>query len=361
VLSARYNLLARTEEFDNAVWGKFSSATATDISALAPDNTLTADRIQLTTNSASEVSQIFSTTLGANVTYIGSVYLKSNTGLNQTVRLKNTHAGVADTFLTVTVTTEWQRFTLSVTNGVSAGTGQRFGITNSTNGLSKDILAWGADLRVSNNGVGLPVYQRVVTGVAGTSLVAGTSDYDTVGFPPYLKFDGTDDALETSSINFTATDKMSLWTGIRQIGSTTATLCELSITFATAGGFGVSCPPPTGANNFRGYENNVGVAATSTTFSPPSTFVANIAYNNTTTLGQASVANRINGTPNPVSAGTGTGGGNFVNDKIYIGGRAGTSSYFNGQIYSLIVRGALSTATQITDTETYVNSKTKAY
>jgi hypothetical protein len=55
------------------------------------------------------------------------------------------------------------------------------------------------------------------------------------------------------------------------------------------------------------------------------------------------------------------GAGNYGNFPLYIGSRAGTSVRFNGRIYSLIVRGAASTAQQISDTEAWVNGKTKAY
>ena len=207
VLSARYNLLARTEEFDNAVWDKYLSPTIDPDFDLAPDSTLSADRLELTTNSNCEVSQAITTTLGANVTYTGSVYLKSNTGSNQTVRLKNIHLAVQDNFSTVTVTPEWQRFTFTVTNGASAGTGQRFGVINTTGGLAKDILIWGAQLIVANS-LSSNDYQQVVTGVRGTSTAAGTSDYDTdpTKFPPYLKFDGADDILNITSVPFEMTD-----------------------------------------------------------------------------------------------------------------------------------------------------------
>jgi hypothetical protein len=45
---------------------------------------------------------------------------------------------------------------------------------------------------------------------------------------------------------------------------------------------------------------------------------------------------------------------------IGVGGN-GTSLFFNGNIYSLIVRGALSSNAQISSAETYANSKTGAY
>ena len=52
------------------------------------------------------------------------------------------------------------------------------------------------------------------------------------------------------------------------------------------------------------------------------------------------------------------GTGNYSNVPIYVGMRAGSSLPFNGYIYSLIVRGAQSTAYQISSTELWVASRT---
>ena len=41
--------------------------------------------------------------------------------------------------------------------------------------------------------------------------------------------------------------------------------------------------------------------------------------------------------------------------------RAGTSIYLNGRIYGIIIRGAASTAAQISNTETWLNQKAKIY
>ena len=58
---------------------------------------------------------------------------------------------------------------------------------------------------------------------------------------------------------------------------------------------------------------------------------------------------------------TAQGAVNYANDILYIGARGGLSSFFNGNLYSLIVRGASSTAAEIASTEAWVNGKTGAY
>jgi hypothetical protein len=55
--------------------------------------------------------------------------------------------------------------------------------------------------------------------------------------------------------------------------------------------------------------------------------------------------------------GTSAGTGNFGNQPLYIGSLGGTSVYFKGHMYGIVVRGALSTGTQITQTEAWINRK----
>ena len=62
-----------------------------------------------------------------------------------------------------------------------------------------------ADLRVANDGVGLPPYQRVDS----------ATTYDTAGFPLYLKFDGVDDFLQTANVDLTGTSAVTVGTGAR--------------------------------------------------------------------------------------------------------------------------------------------------
>lgn len=55
------------------------------------------------------------------------------------------------------------------------------------------------------------------------------------------------------------------------------------------------------------------------------------------------------------------GNGPFGNHSIYIGKRSNGTLQLLGNIYSMIIRGALSTADEITATETWVNGKTGAW
>ena len=112
------------------------------------------------------------------------------------------------------VTNEWTR--VQATNTPTTTTVRAY-VKIAT--IGDEIAIWGADLRVTNSGENLPVYQRVVA--------SGT--YNSTGFPKYLKFDGTDDAMVTNSIDFTATNKMTVFTGARKLSdSASGIIAELS-------------------------------------------------------------------------------------------------------------------------------------
>jgi len=89
-----------------------------------------------------------------------------------------------------------------------------------------------ADLRPTNSGALLPPYQRVTT----------ATDYDTAGFPLYLKCNGTSSAMSTNSINFTATDKMTVVTGVRKLEKTLPNILIELGNGTNLGSFGMQAP-----------------------------------------------------------------------------------------------------------------------
>ena len=157
----------------------------------------------------------------------------------------------------------------------------------------------------------------------------------------YLDFDGTDDFLATPSINFTDFDEMTVIARLRKDSDATfAVAIELSATTATnAGSFNMLAPSTSAVDRFsfrsRGTINTASVAQHDG-FAAPVTAVL-------TGLGKIStdvMKLRVNGTE-LVSVTEDQGTGNFGNYPIYIGRRGGASSPFNGRVYNLIVRGAL--------------------
>jgi hypothetical protein len=394
VLSARVNLLEKTEQFDDAaVWATAGRLTvsANTTETTDPLGGNTAEKITETVdNGTHRVLNIFSTTL--NTTFTFSCYAKKGTrqwmwlnlgsastgGINEnnTVQffdLDNIILGqqittqisgslVVSVFvsasitdvnngwrrLSITATTQNNPANLSVTIGLSTANG-----TISYAGTTSDYgYIWGADLRVANDGVGIPSYQRVDT----------STSYDTAGFPLYLRADGTDDYMLTNSIDFTATDKMTVWAGVRKLSDAArAILCELSATGASNNGsFTIDAPGFTPATDkyvfsSKGTVDAFGVATNLSLTAPVSNVLTGIGD-----ISADICQLRANGAQ-VINVLTDQGSGNYGNYPLYLFRRGGTTLPFNGRCYGMIVRGAQSSTAQIEATETYLNQKTKAF
>jgi hypothetical protein len=202
-----------------------------------------------------------------------------------------------------------------------------------------------ADLRVANDGVNLPPYQRVNT----------ATDYDTAGFPLYLRCDGVNDGMVTNSIDFTATDKMTVFAGVRKLSDALGgVVAEIGPNTNTTSGVGLFAPSNIGLQDYaitsRGTATAIAIASG---FAAPTTNVL-------TAIGDISGDSailRVNGTQ-AASSTVDQGTGNYGNYPLYIGRRGGTVAAFNGHIYGLIVRGAATTDAKITQTEKWLAKKT---
>ena len=173
----------------------------------------------------------------------------------------------------------------------------------------------------------------------------------------YLAFDGADDFLQTNNIDFTATDKVSLFAGVRKLSdAATGVVCELSaIADSIRKSFVLFAPSGGGTNhyNFRSFGTLPDVSAgTAVTTSYP-------APNSAVLTAKGSISSdictlNINSTVK-VEDTTNQGTGNYDNYPLYIGRRGGTSLPFNGHLYSLIGIGRLTT-----DSETIALEKSIA-
>ena len=266
------------------------------------------------------------------------------------------------TLATQSVTSSATNYTLAFTGagtvtlsgtatGVLSAGSNTFTATAGTLTLTVSGSVTLADLRPTNSGALLPPYQRVNT----------ASDYDTVGFPLYLKANGTSSAMSTNSIDFTATDKMTVVTGVRKLGSTQQTY--LAISNAVGGGTGsfIALTDVTTADNyyFAAQSSVVTAAIAKTYISPLSSVVTN-----QIDFSQAGIADsdrsRINGlVPTLTYAGTPGGTGTFGNYATTLFYQQGANPCnFNGQFYGAIIRGAQSDTASVTQTENYMAQKT---
>jgi hypothetical protein len=212
---------------------------------------------------------------------------------------------------------------------------------------TESTFIWGAQV---DNASSIGTYQRI----------AAATDYDTAGFLPYLYF-VTDDSFSTNSIDFTATNKMSVCAGVtKNSDASGGVLVELSVdTNANNGSFFVSAPE-TGATYGFGLRGTILTAFNASTFSSPITNVLSCYYNIAGTSRATEVFPRVNGAiPSLTGAGSADAGtGNFGTYPLYIGRRNNATIPFNGNIYQLIVCGKELSASELASTEAYVATKT---
>jgi hypothetical protein len=145
--AASWNLLLWSETFAGAAWVLEASAAVTANYGANPSGFGNADRIFLPTGLLSKIYQEFQSP-GQTVTF--SIWLKSNTGATQTCRLLLREKPSSTTYasLTATVTTVWQRFTVTATIPIYS-IGVRAQIYHWDRSWPDwDILAWGAMVNV---------------------------------------------------------------------------------------------------------------------------------------------------------------------------------------------------------------------
>ena len=173
----------------------------------------------------------------------------------------------------------------------------------------------------------------------------------------YLEFDGVDDYLQTPSIT-PGTDKVQVFAGVRKLSdAATGVLLEYSPTVDASNGSLIIAAPGFGGSqryNFRSRGTSVANANVTTGFAAPTS-------NGLTGLGHISgnlATLRIDGVQVAQSTDN-QGTGNYLAYPVFIGSRAGSTLFFNGHIYSLIVRFGpnLDTPT-IERTERYVAKRT---
>lgn len=194
-------------------------------------------------------------------------------------------------------------------------------------------------------------YQRVTT----------ATDYDTVGFPHYLKFDGVDDSLSTAAIDFTATDKMTVMAGVRKnIDAESGVIVETGTNRTIAGCFGVRGPAGASATYDIGATGTTGTGVNTTpaNFAAPITSVISASFDisKLAYLGIGPI--RINGVQqaNGFSGAGVTTIGTFASASLQIGRLNAGILPFNGNLNQLVVRGAATA--DLTPGESYVASKT---
>ena len=363
-LQARANLLTYSEQLDNAAWSA-GTTTITANTAVAPDGTTTADLISATVTSSTRFQSFVFSGGGEKCM---SAYLKAGTSGRSVLGIFDGTASTARHYISVTWTAGVPTIVTSIGSGTlypvqSVGNGwyriafSALGIVAGNSHLAviqpdnavgtNNVLVWGVQ---TENTATPSTYQRVVT----------ATDYADVGLPRNLLFDGVDDSLATTgNVNFSATDKMSVFSGLTKTSDAAqGIVTELTASAAlNTGAFNVQAPSATPATNRYAFESKGSLLSTanvtSATYAAPRTDVVTM----TADIGTDALAGRINGA-SVVTSATDQGTGNFANAVVYVGRRGGTTLPLNGRIFQLIVRGAATDSVTVINAEQYVAQKT---
>lgn len=154
----------------------------------------------------------------------------------------------------------------------------------------------------------------------------------------YLAFDGADDFLVTNNIDFTMTDKVSLFVGVLKLRDTdTSSVVELSSNPNNVSGSVALASLSTQNYQITSRGSISSFRRSSVNSAPFSCVIA------TKSAISADVNNmRVNGLDQGTTS-TDQGTGNYGNYQMYIGRRGGLSLPFSGHLYGLIGVGRLTT------------------
>jgi hypothetical protein len=255
-----------------------------------------------------------------------------------------------------------------VTNGISAGArtqistvvGRTYRLTltfvaDASTGnsfVSVGTTAGGSEYLNANLGSIVGEYMFVFTATATTSFIAVSTS------TAALAGETNDwDNISVREIDAAyAPDKMTVWAGVRKLSDAAQGIfTELSAdTSSNNGTFRMTFPAGNGSSNYGWLaKGTVQNSLAASGFASPVTSVITASAD----ISGDSITLRPNGVT-VGSSGSDLGTGTFRNYPLFIGARNNASIFFNGHLYSLIVRGAQSTTAQITETETWVAGET---
>lgn len=353
--SRRVNLLTKTEDFSDAAWSKLSGTTATINKIVA------------------------GTTPGAQGSWMG---ISTTVGNLYTVKLR----AKAAEYSTLSISDNaFSRFALTINllTGVVIYSNLIVGLPRITIdeggwvSVELDMTATQVLHRVNVTGVPPSAYSQLASGVSfagdGASGVlvedpsyslaidshlpyqrvntATDYDADPNKFPAYLADDGIDDGMQTGNIDFTGTDKMTVWAGVTKLSDAAVGVVTEFGTSLPPGGFYVAAPNSVGPTFGFASKGTVPASPTPSGHAAPK----NAVLTGIGDIGADIATCRVNRVSTTLNSDQGT--GNYGNYPLYIGARAGTSLFFNGRLYSLIVRGAQSSLSQIEAAELYTRRR----
>ncbi len=163
------NYLTYSEQFDNTAWTKSTNTTVPNTARTAPDGSSAADEVQFAANAATD--EIYQSTgqAAASTTYTASVWLKYTSATTVRIGLRGTGGTPETTTESASVTTNWQRFTITKTFSGSATGNAEFFIDDNGNSSAVNVYVWGAQVEQQS----APAVYAQTTGAALTSTQRG--------------------------------------------------------------------------------------------------------------------------------------------------------------------------------------------
>lgn len=358
VLSARYNMTLKSDQLADATWNR-TDTTPTANAVTGPDGQMTGTLLTEGSAGTSSITQSYNTVSG--VAYIARIVIMR--GNHDWQRIQLSGPGATDYIRTyinlatgdmgspsvigsavfnsltckplgsgwyeVAVAGSMATTTITLQMMSASGDNAAARINGGTHYIQK------VDFRpLSDNLLNIPTYQRVNT----------ATDYDSVGFPPFLSFDGVDDGLVTGTLPLSGVNAVTVVAGVIKDADSAACLIESSVSApANTGSFGIYAPLTTGGLNYSYRLFSGGDSLRNTGVMPlPHAAVHSMRMD----LGAGSAGGqnspRINGaTPAGLSGGGFLAGAAFGNYPAYLMRRGGASMPMKSRFYGAILRGAM--------------------
>jgi len=176
--------------------------------------------------------------------------------------------------------------------------------------------------------------------------------YRTDGTLHWLENSGTGQFLETPAIDFTGTDKITAVVGLKKdLDEVSRVAFETSTdASSTDKTFSLFAPSGNGSNSYRAFSSgtNRTAAGQGVFAAAPDTSVISLLSD----ISEPTLKLRRNSSLVEESTGS-QGTGNYGNLPLFIGARGEGSIFFDGNIYSLVIRGAATNSADLDDLENY--------
>ena len=346
----RRNLLTYSEDLTNVIWAKANV-------------TANAAGLITATGAATQVTQVQVVT--AATAYTLSAKFKAGTSSFATIRMLNYDTANQAWFNVSTgVVGGFTGFASTEISGPDADGFYRCsakGFTTTTD-VSGSVALGMSDANNSlTSTVGRTIYAKEVQlelGSTATAYQRVTTAYDVtesgVATTHYVQYDGSDDSMSTAAIDFTGTDRMSVFAGVRKLSDAATGMVAETGSGGVNGTFALEAPNSVIPASYRWTPRGTASASVSVTgfAAPISTVLTGLddISGDTSTL-------RVNGTQVAQSTAD-QGTSNFGNLPLFIGRRNNATLPFNGRDYGIIIVGKAASAGEITDTETWLAART---